>query len=128
MPLKDLRGAQFFKQIENLLRIADIGQFRRLEIGLERAEDLVRIVIKIENKSAWFRFARIGAIQAGERLHALDAAEGFIHVHRAQFRLVKTGLEFIGDQHDLIIIAVEGFAHIPPFQAGVHVYFSKFLV
>ncbi|GCU42138.1 hypothetical protein HmCmsJML037_01717 [Escherichia coli] len=52
MPLKNLRGAQFFKQIEYLLRIADIGQFRRLEIGLECAEDLVWIVIKIEDKSA----------------------------------------------------------------------------
>ncbi|GDA36608.1 hypothetical protein HmCmsJML164_01900 [Escherichia coli] len=52
MPLENLRGAQFFKQIEYLLRIADIGQFRRLVIGLECLEDLARIVDKIEDKSA----------------------------------------------------------------------------
>ena len=42
--------------------------------------------------------------------------------------MVKAGLELIGHQHHLVVIAVKGLAHIAAFEIGVHVVFGKFLV
>ena len=97
-------------------------------VGLKGSENIVRFIIKIEYKGAGFPFAGIGSVQARQRLHALHAAERFIHVHGAQLRLVKAGLELVGHQHHLIVIGIKRLTHIAAFERRVHIDFSKFLV
>ena len=52
VPLENLAGTQFLKQIKYLLGIADVGQLGGLIIGLEGIQNILRLVIKIEHKSA----------------------------------------------------------------------------
>ena len=54
----------------------------------------------------------MGAVQARERLHGLDARQPLVDVHAAQQRLVEAGLELVGHQQDLILVGVERFADV----------------
>ena len=87
----------------------------------------MRLVEEVQDERANVRLAGIRTVQARQGLHALDAAEFFVHVHGAELGLVKAGLKFVGNDHHLIIIAIKGFAHIAAFEVGVHVVLGVFV-
>ncbi|MNC18918.1 hypothetical protein D3C75_668390 [compost metagenome] len=97
-------------------------------IGLEGCQDIVRLIVEIEYKSARLCFAGIRSVQTRQRLDALHAAKRFIHIHGAELWLVKAGLKLIGNQHHLIVITIKRVAHIAPFQRRVHIHFSEFVM
>ena len=48
---------------------------------------------------------RMDAVQPGQRLHGGHTGQRLVHVHRAQQRLVKTGLVFVrGDQQPVLVL------------------------
>ncbi|SKY45504.1 Uncharacterised protein [Mycobacteroides abscessus subsp. abscessus] len=53
------------------------------------------------------RRCAVGAVEPREGLHRSDSGELAVHVHRAQQRLVEAGLEFVGDDHHLVLVAGE---------------------
>ena len=59
-----------------------------------------RVVDKVQHIGGGF--AGVGAVQAAQGLHRLNAGQAFVHVHAAQQRLVEPGLELVGHQQQLI--------------------------
>jgi hypothetical protein len=57
--------------------------------------------------------SRIGAgmraVEARERLHGLNTGEPPVNIHAAEQRLIKAGLELVGDKEELIVRAPKGF-------------------
>ena len=80
----------------------------RLVIGLERLQDLLGAVHEVEDVGRVL--AGIGAVEARQRLHRLDAGEPAVDIHAAQQRLIEAGLEFVGDEQDLKVLALERLA------------------
>ena len=64
--------------------------------------DVLCLVHKIQHKSVGF--AGTGTVQAGKGLHRLDALQLFIHDHGVEQRFVKSGLIFIGNDEDVILL------------------------
>ena len=56
--------------------------------------------------------AGVRPVEAGERLHGLDARQPLVHVHAAEQRLVEAGLELVRHQQDLVLVALEGLADV----------------
>ena len=54
----------------------------------------------------------MGAVQPRQGLHGLNAGEPLVDVHAAQQRLIEAGLELVGHEQDLILVALEGFADV----------------
>ena len=50
---------------------------------------------------------RVRAVQAGERLHRLDAGQRLVHVHRVQQRLVVAGLELVGADQEAVGVVLD---------------------
>ena len=86
-------------------------------VGLEGGQHLFGVVNKIEHVSGVF--PGVGAVQAAQRLHRLDAGQALVHIHAAQQRLVKAGLELVGHRQDLILLALKGLADVATFELGV---------
>jgi hypothetical protein len=61
----------------------------------------------------------MGAVQAGERLHGLEAVQSAVHLQAAAQGLVEPGLEFVGHQQQPAFFAPAGFPDVPPEQVGV---------
>jgi hypothetical protein len=59
------------------------------------------------------------AVQAGERLHGLDAVEPLVDVHAAEQRLIEAGLELVGHQQDLVLVPLEGLADVAALEVRV---------
>ena len=110
-------GIQHGTHVIHQIRIGHVLQFRRLEICLERAQHFFRVVHKIENVCCVL--ARMSSVQARQGLYRLYACQPLIHIHAAEQGLVEAGLEFIGNQQDLVFIRGEGFAHVAPPQVGI---------
>ncbi len=91
-----------------------------LVVRLERLENLARIIDEIQDVRGVL--ARVGTIQARERLYRLNTTEHLVDVHAAKQRLVKAGLEFVGDQEQVIVRLGEGIANIASLQAGVQAF------
>ena len=47
--------------------------------------------------------ARIGAVEAAQRLHGLDVAQFLVNHHGMEQRLIKAGLVFLGDHEDVAL-------------------------
>ena len=75
---------------------------RLLVVGLERLQDLLRLVDEVEDEGVLL--ARVGAVEPREGLHGLDAREPLVHVHRVQQRLVEAGLVLLGDDQHLVLV------------------------
>ena len=52
-------------------------------------------------------FARVDAVEPGEGLHGVEAGQHLVHVHRVQQRLVEAGLELLGHDQHLVVVAGE---------------------
>ena len=109
-------GIELGLEVEDEVGIGGLGQLSRGVVGLEGRQDVVGIVHEIHHIGGVF--TRMAAVQAGEGLHRLDAIEAPVHIHAAEQRLIKTGLEFVGHQQDLVVGALEGFADIT-LEAGI---------
>ena len=72
-------------------------------VGLERRQHLVGVVHEVQHVGRVL--AGMGAVEPRQRLHGLDAGQPLVDVHAAQQRLVEAGLELVGDQQDLILVA-----------------------
>jgi hypothetical protein len=82
--------------------------WRRDGLAVVRREcrrDLVGIVDEVEDEGAVL--VRVRAVESGQRLYRGETGEGLIDVHRVELRLVEPGLKLLGDNHDLVIVAVE---------------------
>jgi hypothetical protein len=90
------RRIELRAQVIDLVGVGRGFQLGGLVVGLERLQDLNRIVDEVENVGGVL--ARVGAVQARERLHGLDAAQQLVDVHAAEQGLVEAGLELVGDQ------------------------------
>lgn len=115
------RCVQLGPQVIDQVRVCHTRQFSGFVVRLERSQDVVGFVHKVEDVCGVFQpeWAAVGAVQAAQGLHGLDAAQALVHVHAAQQGLVKTGLEFVGHQQDLVLIRSKGFTHVAPVEQGV---------
>lgn len=52
VPQENTAGTQLFKELKDLLRVADIRQFCCLVVRLESPQNLVGLVVEIEHKGA----------------------------------------------------------------------------
>ena len=86
-------------------------------IGLEGGEHFFGVVDEIQDIRRIF--AGMGAVQAGKRLHRLDAGQPFVYIHPAEQRLVEAGLEFVSHQQDLIFVGLECLANVAAFQVWI---------
>ncbi len=110
-------GIQLGAQVENEIRIGRRRKLRRGVIRLEGGQHLFGVVREIQHVGRVL--AGIGAVQARQGLHGLDAPQSFVHIHATQQRLIEAGLEFVRHQQDLIFVALESFADVAAFQIGV---------
>ena len=110
-------GVELGAQVEDEVRVGRRREFRRRVVGLERRQHFLGVVHEIEHVGRVL--AGMRAVQAGERLHGLDAGEPLVDVHAAQQRLIEAGLELVGDEQDLILVALEGFADVAALQVRV---------
>jgi hypothetical protein len=112
-------GVQLGAQVEDDVRVGGRRQLGRGVVGLEGRQDFLGVVHEIHHVGRVL--AGIGAVQAGQRLHGLDAGQATVHVHAAQQRLVEAGLELVRHQQDLVFVALEGFADLAAIQTRVQV-------
>jgi hypothetical protein len=68
-------------------------------------QDLLGRVHEVEDVGGVL--TRVGAVQARERLHRLDAGEAPIDIHAAEKRLIEAGLELVGDKQQVVVGAGE---------------------
>ena len=85
-------------------------------VGLERLQNIFRVIKEVQNKGL---FARKGPVEAGQRLHAIHTIQLLVHVHGTKLWLVKPRLELVGGDHYVVIVGVEGVAQVPALEAGV---------
>ena len=103
-------GVELGLEVEDQVGIGGFGQLGGGVVGLEGGEDGVGFVDEIHHIGGVL--TRIAAVEAGEGLHRLDAIEAAIHIHAAEQRLVKAGLELVGHQQDLVAAALERLADV----------------
>ena len=77
-------------------------QPRLLVVRLERLLYLLVGVHEVEDEGVLL--ARIGAVQAAQRLHGLDIAQLLVNHHGMEQRLVKAGLVFLGYHKDAALV------------------------
>ena len=70
-----------------------------------RGQYFLRLVYKVDHVGGVL--AGIRAVEPGQRLYGVDAAELLVHVHRVQQRLVEAGLELVRDEKDPVVVRVE---------------------
>lgn len=105
------------------VRVRAFTQPRALVIRFEAQFDFLGLVGKVQHHCLFF--ARIDAVEARKRLHGMDAAQLLIHIHGMQQRLVKAGLELVGDDQETVLVALEGLCRLR-FRQVVHAGFGKF--
>ena len=110
-------SVQLGAQVEHQVWFGRGRQLGRRVVRLERGQHLLGVVNEVQHVGRVL--AGVGAVQARERLHRLDAGQAFVHVHAAQQRLVEPGLELVGDQQDLVFLAFECFADVAALEPGV---------
>lgn len=71
----------------------------------EGFEDGVGVVGEIHNDD--FAFGFVAAVEAGDGLDGVAVDDGFIEKHASEEGLVEAGLEFVGDDHEAVVIAFE---------------------
>lgn len=59
-------------------------------------------------------------------MDGLDSGKGFIDKHGVEQGLVESGLEFVGDEEDLIIVTLELFGNFRGLNAAIHTGFGEF--
>ena len=74
---------------------------------LEGLLNLFSLVHEVQDKRLCF--AGSDAIEAGKRLHGINATELLIHIHRMQERLVEPCLELVCHDEESVLIALERF-------------------
>ena len=104
-PVIDLLAVENVLQGFQLHGVGNAVRLRPVVIGLEGAEDVFRGVDEVQHERRVL--ARQRAVQARERLDGLHPVEPFVHVHRAQQRLVEAGLVFVRHQQHLVIRGAE---------------------
>ncbi|EXI77065.1 MAG: hypothetical protein AW10_04045 [Candidatus Accumulibacter appositus] len=110
-------GIQLGTQVEDEVWIGGRCEFGSRVVGLERGEDFLGVIHEIQHVGRVL--AGMGAVETGEGLHSLDAGQSLIHVHAAEQGLVEAGLELVGDEEDLVLVAFEGFADVATLQVRV---------
>ena len=88
-----------------LVRVGLVAEDRGAVVGLERLLDGLGVVHEVEHEGVVL--LRVGAVQARQRLHRLDAGQRLVDIHRVQQRLVVTGLELVGADQEPIWILPE---------------------
>ena len=105
-------------ELVELLRRGLLPYRRLFVIGLEGVEDLLRLVDEIEDEGLFL--ARVGAVEAREGLHGLDARQPLVDVHRVKKGLVEPRLVFLGHQEHLVFAGVEFLGQLLLLDAAVH--------
>ncbi len=96
----DLIAVEVRLEVVKFVRIGLPTQDRGAIIRRERFLDRVGVIHEIEHE--YVVFLGMGAVEAREGLHRLDAGEGLIDVHRMQKRLVVAGLELVGADKEAV--------------------------
>ena len=72
--------------------------------------DIFLCIFKVQDERAVF--ARIGTVQAGQRLHCRYVLQLLVHIHGVEQRFVKAGLILVRNDQNVILAAVECFAEL----------------
>ena len=99
-----------------------LAQFRAFVVRLERFADFVAVVHEIQHEGVLL--VRVGAVQAREGLHGLDAGQALVHIQGVQQGLVETGLVLLGHQQHLVIPGGEALGQFRLPNALVHLHFG----
>ena len=95
-------SAQLLLRLVDQIRVDLLLQIGLLVEGLERVQNLLLGVDKVQNKG--IRFAGTGTVQPGEGLYRLYVPEPFIHNHSVQQWLVKAGLILLRHNQDIVVV------------------------
>ena len=101
-----------------------------LEVRLEGGLDVLGLVDEVDDERLALLLpagGAVGAVEPRQRLHRGHAGELLVDVHRREQRLVEPGLELVGDQHDLVRLALERRRQVRA-GAGVHVGLGELVV
>jgi hypothetical protein len=79
-------------------------------VGLERGPDLLGVVAEVEDERAVL--VRVDPVEPGQRLHGIQAREQLVDVHGVELGLVEPRLVLLGDDEDLVLVAVEHVGHL----------------
>ena len=103
------------------MRVGALREQRRLVIRLERRLDRFRLVGEVEHHR--LGLGRMSSIEPREGLHRVHPAELLVDVHRVQERLIKAGLELVGDDQESVFRPLEGLGRLR-LRKTVHVRFG----
>jgi hypothetical protein len=112
----DAAGVQRLLQVVDHVHIGDVGQLGLVVVRREGIEDVLRIVVEIEDEGL---LAGEGAVEPRQGLHAVHALQLLVHVHGAELGLVEAGLEFVGGDHHVVVVGVEGLGQVAALEPGV---------
>jgi hypothetical protein len=87
---------QFRSQVVDQMRVGHVRQLGGRVVHLERRQDLLGVVHKVEHVR--LVLAGVRAVQSRQGLHRLDARQPLVDVHPAQERLVEAGLKLVRHQ------------------------------
>src|SRR5690606_32229320 len=89
LPVVDLLGVEILLQVINDIGVGNVLELRLVVVRREGIKNFLWIVVEIEDKGF---LAGENSVQARQCLNAVNALEFLVHVHGAQFWLVKAGL------------------------------------
>ena len=115
-PVVNTLGIEGGLQVVDDLGVRYIGQLGLGVVGQKGFENVLRLVEEVEDEGG---FARKGAVEPRQGLHAVYAVQFFIDVHGAELGLIKAGLVFIGDDQNVEVSGVEGFRQVAPVEARI---------
>ena len=97
--------ADLVSQIVDTVQIGAALKGSNLVVRQESTLDVILGIFKVQNEGAVL--ATGGSVQAGESLDGGHIPELLIHIHGMEERLIKAGLVLVGNNKDIILVAVE---------------------
>src|SRR5437764_121689 len=85
--------------------ICTLGQQRFLIIRSKGSLNLLRLVCKIKHHRLILTWRY--TVEARECLHSIDTTEFFVHIHRMQQWLIKTGLKLVSDNKYTVCVLLK---------------------
>ena len=101
----DLAAVERGLEVVQLVGVGLVGEDGGAVVGLEGVADGIAVVAEVEHEDV--ALLGVGAVEAGEGLHGLDAGEHLVDVHGVQERLVVAGLELVGADEEAVRVLLK---------------------
>ncbi|MNO86708.1 hypothetical protein D3C76_781170 [compost metagenome] len=124
--LVDEHAIQALLDVVDDVRILNVCNLRIAIEGLESRQDLFCLVGEVDDVG--LVLTGVGAVQARQCLHRLDARDFLVQVHGHQLGLVEASLILVGDDHHPVVRCVEHLAHVAAMQARIEVGFAELVI